>query len=118
MINLIILIVFTSLLVLGWTIVSQENMLLHSVRVWGESKNKKWLEPLILCHWCQPSVWSLFGYFFAISSGTVHFYYKLLWLYPLVVCGSSVVCGMVWAAYLVMNREKEFYESFTEEEYE
>ena len=88
-------------------------MVFHRVRVWAECKDKKWLEPLVLCHWCMPSVWGIFGYFFAIVSGVIQFKFKLVWLYPLVVCGSSLMCGLIWTAYLVMNREKEFYESNT-----
>ncbi len=109
--SLFVLIIFTSLLVLGWTIVTQEEMLLHGIRVWAEGRNKKWLEPLVLCHWCQPSIWSLFGYFFAIITGVVHVELRIVYLYPLVVCGSSIVCGFVWTAYLVMNREMQYYET-------
>ncbi len=88
------LILITSLLVIGWTIITQPGMGLGFIRDWGK------FEALLLCHWCMPSTWSLIGYFFAWRLGLIEvFSWKLVWMYPLVVCGSSFLCGISWALY-------------------
>ena len=113
MIELLKLIFCTSLLVLGWVIATQENMVLHFIRVWAEGLKTKWKEPFFLCVWCQPSVWSILGYLMAIATGMVNFSFQNVYKYPLVVCGSSLLCGLIWTVYLTMNAAKEFFESKT-----
>ena len=84
---------------------------LYSIRKWAEKKKEngsKWAEPLLLCVWCQPSSWSLLGYLFAYGLGIINknnFNWNLLVLYPLVVCGSSIICGFIWSYHLKSNSE-------------
>lgn len=94
------LILITSLLVIGWTIVTQPGMLLSAIRDWGNENDSVIVSGTILCHWCMSSSWSLLGYFFAWRLGLIEsFSWKLVWMYPLVVCGSSFLCGISWAIY-------------------
>lgn len=107
------LITITSLLVLGWKIVTSEGMLLHKVALIAEQKvheGKIYFE-LILCPWCMSSLWSLFGFAFAYGLGVIELNWKLLLLYPLCVCGSSLVCGLTWTIYQTINAIKERNES-------
>lgn len=104
MINLFKLILTTSILVLGWTIATQPKMLLYNVRLWAEGKNAIIYEPLFLCHWCQPSLWGILGYLFAIITGMVHWGgWQMIAMYPLVVAGSSIACGLTWAFYTMVS---------------
>ncbi len=66
------LIIITSILSLAWRIVSNDDMILFSVREWLTNKVEKgnrWFEPLI-CIWCSASYFAvaglLFGYAFRL----------------------------------------------------
>ena len=111
MILLFSLIIITSILTLGFTIVSQEGMALYKLREWAENKNdkgSKWVEPLFLCIWCMPSIWSSFGFFFAYQIGILKCdSWNILWYYPLCVGGSSILGGLIWTVYLTINSVKE-----------
>ena len=100
---------------LGYTIITQENMALHKLRVWAnnkKSKGVKWVEPLLLCHWCQPSTWALLSFGIAFGLGIInHFEWKLIFYYILTVGGSSLVNGLVWGYHLKTDAETEFYRS-------
>lgn len=106
---LIKLIGITSLLVLGWKIVTSEGMLLESV---GDKIKQKVDEgykyfELLQCPWCMSGVWSLLGFAFAYGLGIISIEWRLLLLYPLCVCGSSLVCGFTWSLHLMMDAIKE-----------
>ena len=106
-----------SLLVLGATIVTQEGMLLHSIRAWAEKQSGKIWETIILCPWCMGSTWSIGAFLIALGVGVIDsFEWKLLLLYPLVVCGSSVVCGMTWTLYRLMAEITEYFRKINEPE--
>ena len=110
MTTLLILIITTSILVLGWTIASQRNMLFHGIRVWAEENWPTLMKPVCLCHWCMPSIWSLFGYSISVYSGLIgKVNFQTIVMYPLVVCGSSLLCGMVWALYQMFESVSEFF---------
>lgn len=98
---------FTIIWCIGLTICTQEDMVFHKIRVWAESKEKEsgsiFYYPLILCHWCMPSIHSLFGYSFAFLSGVVEFNYKLIILYPLVIMLSSFTIGILWQLYVLIE---------------
>ncbi len=114
------LILLTSIWVLGLTIVTQEGMLLYNIRLWAEKKadeGNRWVEPLILCHWCMSSLHSFFGYAFALVSGIVIYDWHILILYPLVVMGSSIVNGLTWAAYQLVSAKTEFYKNINDSNY-
>lgn len=111
------LIGITSLLVLGYTIITQEGMGLYSIRQWAEKKveqGNKWVEPIFICHWCQSSTWSLLGFLFAYGLGIISINWNLLLLYPLCVCGTSLVCGFAWNIHLMINAIKERNEAEAE----
>ena len=109
------LIIITSILVLGYTIATQEDMVFHNVRVWAEIKKEqgnKLIEPLFLCHWCQPSSWALIAFAFAFGMGIIEkFEWNLIFYYVLTVGGSSLVNGLVWGYHLKSNADKELSES-------
>lgn len=107
MMALLKLIAITSILVLGYTAASQEGMVLYPIRQWAEKQNMKWVEPFFLCHWCMPSVWTAIGFLFAWRIGIVHFCHwsiNYIFWYILTVCGSSMVCGLVWAFYQTLSQ--------------
>jgi len=106
------LILITSLLVLGYTIVTQENMLLHSVRRWAEriqDRGSKFIETLAICHWCMPSTWSLLGFAFGYGLGLYDLSWKLLLLYPLCVAGSSLTCGIIWGLNKLIESATQYF---------
>lgn len=98
------LIGITSIWVLGLTIATQPKMILFFLREKAEEKKGEkehsWWDPIILCHWCMSSIHGIAGYLFAVGTGVIpEFHWQLLIAYPIVVCGSSIVCGIVWALY-------------------
>lgn len=112
----------TSVWVLGLTIVTQEKMGLYILRDKLTNDNleakKRIYDPLLVCHWCMPSIHSLFAYAAAIGFGWVtSFSWKLVILYPFVVAASSLTCGLVWMIYKTLeaahtyfsNGQKMFY---------
>lgn len=105
MIQLLELIIITSVWVLGLTIATQEHMVLYGVRVWANKyqDNYKILKALITCPFCMPSIHSLFGYFFAVAGGIVSLDLRLLVLYPIVVMGASILTGFSWTLYDLMS---------------
>lgn len=90
---------------LGITIVTQPYMALGGVRRWAELKKSKWMEPLILCEWCMPSIHSLIGYAFAVAMRIIPppFSFTLMVMYPLVVMGSSFITGVLWSVYKLIE---------------
>ena len=106
MIYILIKIIFlTSVWVLGLTIVTQPEMALGEFRRWAEIKRRAIFEPIILCEWCMPSIHSLIGFAFAFALHVIPF--KFSWdyvlMYPLVVMGSSFVCGMLWNSWKLLE---------------
>lgn len=118
MILLAKLISITSILVLGYTIVTQEGMALYSIREWAMRKKeegKKWAEPLFICHWCQPSSWSLISFGFSFGLGIINrFEWNLVFYYILTVGGSSLLNGLVWGYHLKTDAQTDFYKSASE----
>lgn len=106
------LILLTSILILGATVVTQPGMGLYFLREWAENKESKLLNATLLCHWCMPSSWSLLGYLFATLIGVIDsFSWGLVFMYPVVVCGSSFLCGLLWAIYKKIEIEAKYYEN-------
>lgn len=106
------LIVITSILVLAWTIVTQQGMALYSIREWANIKHEKggkWVEPVLVCHWCMPSVWSLLGFSIAFGLGILNFEWRLILLYPLTVGGSSLTCGLIWGLHRLIEERTSYY---------
>lgn len=112
MILLFKLILLTFIWVMGIKIVTSEGMLLEKLGKWGEKKvdeGHKIFNAIIVCPWCLPSIHSIFGYGFAFGLGVLPLIWdwKLLIMWPLVVMGSSFLCGNVWNLYETINRIKE-----------
>lgn len=109
------LIFITSLLVLGYTIFSQEFMGGYWIRLWAMKKKEagsKWIEPIFLCHYCQPSTWTLFSFLIAYGLGIINnFEWRYLLLYILCIAGSSITNGIVWAIHQGIIAKKDYDES-------
>lgn len=107
------LIVLTSIWVMGLTIITQPKMLAEKVRDWADGihkKGNKFMEPLILCHWCMPSLHSAVGYTFAVLIGLInHFEWRLVFMYPLVAMGSSLLNGIVWGLHKLIEAATGYY---------
>ena len=102
------LIVITSIWCLGLKVVTSDGMAGEKVGLWAEEKysqGKKWIEPVLYCHWCMPSIHSLVGFLFAWGIGLYEWHWSVLWYYPLVVAGSSLVNGFVWYFFQRINAE-------------
>lgn len=104
MTTLINIILVTSIWCLGITIATQKDMVLHFIRRWAEQKDSKWFEPIVICPWCMPSIHSLIGYSFCFATEIVTvFNWNIVLMYPIVVCGSSVVTGVIWSVYKMIE---------------
>lgn len=111
MIELIDLIIITSIWNLGIEIVLSEGMLLHNLKLWAQSKKSKWYEVGIWCLWCRPSLHSLIGIAFGLLIGIAKFdSWNILFMYPLVVAGSSLVSGVVWSLYKLIEIKTKYYQ--------
>lgn len=112
MITLLSLILVTSIWVLGLTIATQQDMVLYFLREAAEKRESKIFEPIILCHWCMPSLHSIVGYLFVFGTGIAsNFTWKIALMYPLVVCGSSLTCGLIWAVYKKIEVQTEHFKN-------
>ncbi|MBP6478172.1 MAG: hypothetical protein KA290_10675 [Chitinophagaceae bacterium] len=108
MIELLQIILLTSIWCLGVTIVTQPDMALGRLREWAEGKESMWFQPLLICPWCLPSIHSIFGYLFSLLIG-VEITWKIIAIYPLVVAGASVVTGLIWSlCTLIFIKTKHF----------
>ena len=112
MIDLIQIIFFTFSLVMAVKIVTQDGMIGESLGNYAEDKlkegNRIW-EPLMLCQWCMPSIYSSLGFcFFIFFHGSIN--YRLFFLYPVVVGFSSLVCGATWSIIELVWAKKSYYE--------
>lgn len=104
MLQLLYLIVLTSIWILGLTLASQEEMIFNRWRLWAEERKSKIWKAVILCVWCMPSIHSLVGYAFAVGIGIIsEFSWRLIVFYPLVVMGSSILSGLTWTLYLLID---------------
>lgn len=103
------LILLTWIWVMGIKIATAENMILGSLHKYGEQKleqGHKIYEALWMCEWCMPSIHSIVGYAFAFAIELIpfHFEWRLVFMYPMVVMGASLLSGMTWLLYLTLNK--------------
>jgi hypothetical protein len=97
---------------MGVKISTTEGMIFEEIGNYARRKvdegHKIW-EALIVCEWCLPSVYSIFGHVFAIGLGILPFEWswQLLIRWPLVVMGASISSGLIWTIYLMFNQIKE-----------
>lgn len=104
MILLFSLIAICSIWVLGLKIVTSGGMIFGRIGEYAEKKlydeGRIIFAPLLVCEWCMPSIHTAIAFLFAYFIGVIdHFSVRLLAYYPLVVMGSSLVCGLVWQYY-------------------
>lgn len=100
------LIILTSIWVIGLNIVLQPSMALGSVREWAEAQDKMFFKPFLTCIWCMPSFHGLIGYWFGFGLGFAgEFDFKYVLAYPLVVMGSSFVCGFMWSLFVKIDTD-------------
>lgn len=115
MILLLKLILICHIWVMGITIITQPDMVMERWRVWADLKlkqGKRWTEPLILCHWCMSSIHSVFAYLFAILLGIItKFEWSLIWMYPLIAMGASLLNGVVWGIYKLIEAQTKYYQN-------
>lgn len=107
------LIVVTSILVVALRVAISEDMLLENIGFWAEDKIAKGhkIFKLLTCPFCAPSVMSIAGYFFCIVTGIVSYSsYKVALLYPLVVCGASILSGFSWSVLMLLDSKTEYYQ--------
>lgn len=109
MIILFKLTMLTSILVLGWKIITAEGMLLHNVFVWAEEKSRdNKMYEWITCPFCSPTIFSFGGFGFAYLTHIVQFNnWWMVFYYPLCVAASSIVSGFTWTLYQFINSVKE-----------
>lgn len=111
MILLLKLIILTFICVMGLKIVLSKGMLLERVGEWleyqVESGHK--IFDLFICQWCMSTLQSITAHGFAFALGILPFEWnwQLAARWPLVVMGSSFLCGNVWNLYETINRIKE-----------
>lgn len=118
MIILFWLILFSSIWNLSIEIVISEGMALYCLRKWAQRKNSKWHEPLILCVWCRPSIHVLVGYVVAFCLGIIsNFEWSLLVLYPFVVGATSLISGIVWSVYKLIEIKTKYYSHLEQHAY-
>lgn len=119
MILLLSLIFICSVWCLGLTILTSEGMLLESVGRWVHERiktNTSILKALIGCIWCMPSIHTSVAMFFAYKIGIVQdINITLVYYYPLVAMGSSLVSGIVWTFYQKMEAQMKHYDLHREE---
>lgn len=114
MILLFQLVILTFILVMGFKIATQNDMVLEKVGVWANAKvdeGHKIFE-LLVCPWCMNTLFSLPAAIFAYGIGIINsFTWNLLWYYPLVVCFASLISGLTWTTYTMINAKKEYYDN-------
>lgn len=97
MILLFKLIAITVIWVLGFKLATSEGMIFNFITRYAEEKEGRVWEPIVLCIWCMPSIHSLIAYMLACGIGVINaFSWHLVFMYPLVVMGSSFCCGVLW----------------------
>jgi hypothetical protein len=100
---------FTAALVLGVKIITHEGMALHYLKIRAEATGKKYFEPLIICEWCMPSVYSLFGWGFTFLK--VGWHPESLYFYPITVAATSVITGTLWTVIMILIKYLNFIQN-------
>lgn len=110
MIILFKIILITFIIVMGLKIAMSKKMLLGKIGDWLENKaEEKKVFDLFICPWCMGTLQSITAYFFAFGLGILplEWNWQLLIRWPLVVMGSSFLCGNAWNIYETINRVRE-----------
>lgn len=112
MIDILGMIFFTLALVFGVRISTHEGMVFEKIGEYADrqlEKGQRIWEALILCVYCLPSVWSLFGIglYFLINPETN---LRLLFAYPVIIGFTSLLSGMTWSVFEMLWAKKSYYE--------
>lgn len=113
MINEILIVIFFNYIwVLGFKIATSEGMIFESIGKWGEEKEEegyKIFKGLITCQWCLPGFHSIFAWTFAFILGGIQFEFnwKYLVMWPVIIMGTSLLTGLTWTIYLTINQVRE-----------
>lgn len=112
--------IITTIWILGITIVTQKGMWLYFLRQAAQNRVDRLeglghtvsriYEPLILCHWCMPSIHAIVGFLFGIGLGIASWNKELVFLYPLVVMASSFLVGILWGLHQLIWKANEIAE--------
>ena len=100
---------------MGIKIATSEGMIFQKLGEWGENKvedGHKIFEALLVCPYCLPSIHTFVAIGLAFGIGIIDtLEWKLLFMYPIVVMGSSFINGYLWGMHRKQNAEHEFLES-------
>lgn len=111
MILLFKLIFITCILVMGLKIAMSKDMLLEKVGDYFERKVAygSRVYDIFICPWCMSTLQSITAHGFAFGLGVLPFEWnwQLLIRWPLIVMGSSFICGNAWNIYETINRIRE-----------
>lgn len=118
MIDVIKLIILSSLWCLALQISTSEGMVFYKLREYAESKKAKIWEAIVLCPWCCPSIHSIFAYVGGFILGFVKWdSWNIFLMYPFVVAGSSLITGLVWIMYKFLELKMKYYGHLEQQEY-
>lgn len=118
MIEVIELIILSSLWCLALQISTSEGMVFYKLREYAESKKAKIWEAICLCPWCCPSIHSIFAYVGGFILGFIKWdSCNIFFMYPFVVAGSSLVTGLIWTGYKFLELKMKYYEHLEQQEY-
>ncbi len=102
---ILILIFVTAVLVWGVMISTEPDMVFEKIGAWADNEikkgNKIW-DWILRCPFCMPSLYTSFAYLLTFKLG-MWSDWSMLWAYPIVVCGASLVSGMVWLLFRLIS---------------
>lgn len=109
--------------VIGWKVITEDEMLLAKVGHWGGKmydKGHKIMGGLIICPFCIPNthcllvVWPL-----AFLTGFVSFEWEWRYLivHVFVAFAGSFICGIIWTAFEFLTVKKKYFEHLEEQEH-
>lgn len=111
------LIFITVCLVWGVKIVTEPGMAFEKIGEWAEDKVQngyKIFDALLTCPFCMPSFYTLFSYVFGYLLGIVTEWKQLI-AYPIVICGASLVGGIIWMVFQVILGIKKYLDFINRE---
>lgn len=118
MILLFKLIVLTFIPVIGLKIAFSKGMILEGVGLWAELKveNGHKVYDLFICPWCMSSavVFLAHGFAFGLGILSLEWNWQLLIRWPLVVMGSSFLCGMTWTIYETISQIHQYFKNIND----
>lgn len=111
------LIFFTVCFVWGVKVITEPEMAFENIGYWAKNKvenGNKIFDALLTCPFCMPSIYTSFGYGIGYLLGIVTSWYDLI-AYPVVVCGSSLVGGIIWMIFQLIISVKKYFDSLNGE---